>query len=49
MMTSEKKKQYNQKYILEEKDRAIRRIIDLAKDITAHGGGDIKFVKIKKK
>ena len=49
MMTSEEKKRYNQKYILEEKDHAIRRIIDLAKDITAHGGGNIKFVKMKKK
>ena len=48
MMTSEEKKRYNQKYRLEEKDHAIRRIIALAKDITAHGGGDIKFVKIKK-
>ena len=49
MMTSEKKKQYNQKYALEEKDHAIRRIIALAKDITAHGGGNIKFVKKEKK
>ena len=48
MITGEKKKQYNQKYRLEEKDHAIRRIIDLAKDITAHGGGNIKFVKMKK-
>ena len=46
MMTSEEKKQYN---ILEEKDHAIRRIVALAKDITAHGGGDIKFVKMEKK
>ena len=49
MMTSEEKKRYNQKYRLEEKDHTIRRIIDLAKDITAHGGGDIKFVKMEKK
>ena len=49
MMTSEEKKRYNQKYILEEKDHAIRRIVTLARDITAHGGGDIKFVKIKKR
>ena len=48
-MTSEEKKRYNQKYILEEKDRAIGRIIALARDITAHGGGDIKFVKMEKK
>ena len=48
MMTSEEKKRYNQRYKLEEKDWKIRRIVDLAKDITAHGGGDIKFVKIKK-
>ena len=48
-MTSEEKKRYNQKYILEEKDHAIRRIIDLARDITAHGGGNIKFVKMEKK
>lgn len=47
-MTSEERKRYNQKYMLEEKDRIIRRIIDLARDITAHGGGDIKFVKIEK-
>ena len=49
MMTSEEKKRYNQKYILEEKDHAIKRIITLAKDITAHGGGDIRFVKMEKK
>lgn len=49
MITSEEKRQYNQKYILEEKDRAIRRIINLARDITAHGGGDIRFVKMEKK
>ena len=49
MMTSEEKKRYNQEYLLEEKDYRIRRIIDLARDITAHGGGDIKFVKMKKK
>ena len=49
MMTSEERKRYNQKYRLEEKDHTIRRIIALAKDITDHGGGDIKFVKIKKK
>ena len=48
MITSEEKKRYNQKYILEEKDHAIKRIVDLAKDITAHGGGDIRFVKMKK-
>ena len=49
MITSEEKKRYNQKYILEEKDWKIRRIIGLAKDITAHGGGDIRFVKMGKK
>lgn len=49
MMTSEEKKRYNQKYKLEEKDWKIRRIVDLAKDITAHGGGDIRFVKMEKK
>ena len=49
MMTSEEIKQYQQKYWLEVKDRKIRRIIALAKDITAHGGGDIKFVKMEKK
>ena len=49
MMTRKKKKRYNQKYILEEKDHAIRRIVTLARDITAHGGGDIKFVKMEKK
>lgn len=49
MITSEEKKRYNQKYILEEKDWKIKRIVDLAKDITAHGGGDIKFVKKEKK
>lgn len=49
MMTSEEKKQCNQKYRLEVKDHAIKRIIDLARDITAHGGGDIRFVKMKKK
>ena len=48
MITSEEKKRYNQKYILEEKDHAIKRIVALAKDITAHGGGDIKFVKKKR-
>lgn len=48
MITREEKKQYNQKYILEEKDHAIRRIVALARDITAHGGGDIKFVKKKR-
>ena len=47
MKTSEEIKQYNQKYRLEEKDWKIRRIVALAKDITAHGGGDIKFVKMK--
>ena len=45
MMTSEEKKRYNQKYILEEKDWKIRRIVALARDITAHGGGGIRFVK----
>lgn len=45
MITSEEKKRYNQKYILDEKDWKIRRIVHLAKDITAHGGGDIRFVK----
>ena len=49
MITSEEKKRYNQKYILEEKDHAIKRIVALAKDITAHGGGDIRFVKMEKK
>ena len=49
MITSEEKKRYNQKYILEEKDHAIKRIVALAKDITAHGGGDIRFVKMKKR
>lgn len=49
MMTSEERKQYNRKYRLEVKDHAIRRIIALAKDITAHGGGDIKFVKMEEK
>ena len=49
MKTSEEIKQYNQKYWLEEKDWKIRRIVDLARDITAHGGGDIKFVKMEKK
>ena len=48
-MTSEEKKRYNQEYRLKEKDPIIRRIIGLAKDITAHGGGDIKFVKKEKK
>ena len=47
-MTSEEKKRYNQEYRLKEKDLIIRQIIDLAKDITAHGGGNIKFVKKKK-
>lgn len=49
MKTSEEKKRYNQKYRLEEKEWKIRRIVDLAKDITAHGGGDIRFVKMEKK
>ena len=49
MKTSEDKKRYNQKYRLEEKEWKITRIVDLAKDITAHGGGDIKFVKMEKK
>ena len=49
MMTSEEKKQYNQKYKLEEKNWKIRRIVGLARDITAHGGGDIRFVKMEKK
>lgn len=49
MMTSEEKKRYNQKYVLEEKDWKIKRIVDLARDITAHGGGDIRFVKMEKK
>lgn len=49
MRTSEEKKRYNQKYILEEKNHAIRRIVALARDITAHGGGDVKFVKMKKR
>ena len=49
MITSEEKKRYNQEYILEEKDWKIRRIVDLARDITAHGGGGIKFVKMEKK
>ena len=49
MMTSEEKKRYNQKYILEEKDHAIKRIVALARDIPAHGGGDIRFVKKEKK
>ena len=49
MKTSEEIKQYNQKYKLEEKDWKIKRIVALAKDITAHGGGDIKFIKMKKK
>ena len=48
-MISEEKKRYYQKYRLEEKDYTIRRIIALARDITAHGGGDIKFVKMDKK
>lgn len=48
-MTSEEKKLYNQKYRLAEKEPTIRRIIELARDITAHGGGDIKFVKKEKK
>ena len=48
MKTSEEIKQYNQKYWLEEKDWKIKRIVALAKDITAHGGGDIKFVKMEK-
>ena len=47
MRTSEEIKQYQKKYLLEEKDWKIRRIVALAKDITAHGGGDIKFVKMK--
>ena len=49
MKTSEEIKQYNQRYWLEEKDWKIRRIVDLARDITAHGGGDIKFVKMEKR
>lgn len=49
MKTSEEKKQYNQKYRLEEKEWKIRRIVDLARDITAHGGGDIKFIEMEKK
>ena len=49
MKTSEEIKQYNQRYWLEEKDWKIKRIVTLARDITAHGGGDIKFVKIKKR
>jgi len=49
MMTSEEKKRYNQKYRLAEKEHTIRRIIELARDITAHGGGDIRFVKMEKK
>ena len=49
MKTSENKKRYNQKYRLEEKEWKIRRIVDLARDITTHGGGDIKFVKMEKK
>ena len=49
MKTSEEKKQYNQKYKLEEKDWKIGRIVALARDITAHGGGDIRFVKMEKK
>ena len=49
MMTSEEKKRYNQQYKLEEKNWKIKRIVALAKDITAHGGGDIRFVKMEKK
>ena len=49
MKTSEEIKRYNQKYRLEEKEWRIRRIVDLAKDITAHGGGDIRFVEMEKK
>ena len=49
MKTSEEIKQYNQKYKLEEKDWKIKRIVGLARDITAHGGGDIRFVKMGKK
>lgn len=49
MMTSEEKKRYNKEYVLEEKDWKIKRIVDLARDITAHGGGNIKFVKMEKK
>lgn len=49
MMTSEERKRYNKKYRLKEKEYTIKRIIDLARDITAHGGGDIKFVKMEKK
>ena len=45
MKTSEEIKQYQQKYRLEEKDWKIKRIVAFARDITAHGGGDIKFVK----
>ena len=48
MRTSEEIKQYNQKYKLEEKNWKIGRIVALARDITAHGGGDIRFVKMKK-
>ena len=48
-MTSEEKKRYNQKYKLEEKEWKIKRIVAFAKDITAHGGGDIRFVKMEKK
>ena len=49
MRTSEEIKRYNQKYKLEEKDWKISRIVALAKDITAHGGGDIRFVKMEKR
>ena len=49
MMTSEEKKRYNQEYKLEEKNWKIKRIVALARDITAHGGGNIKFVKMEKK
>ena len=49
MRTSEEIKQYQKNYWLEEKDRKIIRIVNLARDITAHGGGNIKFVKMEKK
>lgn len=49
MKTSEEVKQYQKNYRLEEKDWKIRRIVNLARDITAHGGGDIRFIKMEKK
>ena len=49
MKTSEEIRRYQQKYWLEEKDWKIKRIVALARDITAHGGGNIKFVKMEKK